>query len=1167
MTYSPNSEKNSLKKSKSMTLFLNKAPYLDAPTIKQIGDYIIGEEIGSGAFGKVVLGKHIMTGENVAIKILEKNILNKSPEYFDLVKQELSILKIIKHKYIVQLYEILQTQKHIFIIMEYCEGKDIMDYILKKNGLSEMESLKYFQQLINALMYLHSQNIAHRDIKIDNLLLDKNKNLKLIDFGLSTKYSNDILLNQACGTVVYAAPEVLQGYDYHGMMVDVWSSGIVLYGLLSGCLPFYDKNDEINKKLICEGNIYYPNYFNDEVKDLLSHMLEVNPLYRYTLQEIKEHSWFNKMPFYLLPGIIIGYNLIPVDESVLECCQKFNLDKNKVERSVKENKFNKYSATYYLIIKQLVKKGYQSESDLCSLQFIDFISDEKNIINPNKYFNIIDENIVEKEKENRNESKNINNLNTNEINNNSDEKENKIISTNQKDNQKKIKTEENSKVVEEKKNPKIKLIQIKKNEKLLLNSKSSSDYRNLKVKKIKISINDNNTRNNKKNINFKNSLSKTKNLNNQNQKNNKFANNPAIKFYNPSSNSSTTNFSINFIKSHDKNPFYNQKDLISNKSYQLKNKNPTNKSNLQQKIIPIKKIYDKKKNVKQCFNVTYNNFKKNEEIIPNSDNKNNNSHIYDKKKVFNTSKIEKSNCKSNSSYEKYIKNYDKSVTTKIIENFNNNKKKKLYSRSAIKRTVKNSIIVIDLYQNTQTTNNNDLSKKTNFSLTQTRNFVHNLTNEKLIINPVINLTQDNFNHFKKAQLQSLKRKFFYSKSCHNTSNNSKIPKNYKHILNLKLSKHENNTNKYKKLSKTSKNYNFLAKNKPNSKKLFLNYNDINYLTTYPRVSSIENKLDSSNYNNTGKKITLYIKTNEDENNNNINNNPIFVKTFKNLKPKNNNNFSFNKNIFNNDASLSMEKNNPKMKLTTKFKKTNFEKNLKSSVISDRYNVSTPLRNISESPGQKHLNKKIKCYRITSKLKKKEICNKLNGHKVYNKHLIKINDNPFRNNFDKDYDYQMKSRNLFNLKKINGNKLYDINLSTNNNSPATKKTSYINKIMSLNISNQNDKINLSMSNSTNLIIEDKVLDLSCLFNGFYSFNGCKESLEKKLKKNGVIYFQKKYNVFQCNKRGVKCEIEIKELNEKDYKNKDKIYLYRIISKDKESNINNIRKIYSKIIFGN
>ena len=367
------------KRSKSMSL--HPPPEINNLTIKQIGDYALGEEIGSGAFGKVVLGKHILTGEKVAIKILDKMILNQTPEDYELVKKEISILKLVKHKFIVQLYEIMQTAQHIFIIMEYCEGKEIMDYILTKTRLSELESLKYFQQLINTLFYLHSQNIAHRDVKIDNILLDKNHDLKLIDFGLSTKYTDDSLLDQPCGTIVYAAPEVLEGKEYHGMLADVWSSGIVLFGMLAGFLPFSDKNDDVNKNQVIKGEIKFPDFFPDLVTDLLKHMLDVDPMTRYTLQEIKDHPWFNSNDYILIPGIIIDYNIIPVDEKILNLCVTYNKDKNEVFDSVRNNKHDSNSALYYLLVKKLKKKGFKSVSDLCSDDFIDYILDEHNLIN------------------------------------------------------------------------------------------------------------------------------------------------------------------------------------------------------------------------------------------------------------------------------------------------------------------------------------------------------------------------------------------------------------------------------------------------------------------------------------------------------------------------------------------------------------------------------------------------------------------------------------------------------------------------------------------------------------------------------------------------------------------------------------------------------------------
>ena len=391
------------KRSKSMSL--HPTTDIDIRLIKQIGNYTLGAEVGSGAFGKVVLGKHYLTGETVAIKILDKMILSQTPEDYELVRQEISILKIVKHKYIVQLYEILQTPQHIFIVMEYCEGKDLMDYILTKTRLSELESLKFFQQLINALFYLHSQNISHRDVKIDNMLLDRNKDLKLVDFGLSTKYTDDTLLDQPCGTVVYAAPEVLDGNEYHGMLADVWSSGIVLFGMTSGYLPFCDQDDEVNKRHVLEGKIDLPDFFSPMLKDLLKHMLDINPITRYTLQDIREHPWFNLNDTNLIPGIIIGYNLIPVDENILNLCVAYNSDRDKIENSVKNNKYDSGSALYYLLVRKIVRKGFESVSDLSSDLFIDFILDDNNLVNKGRDKN----RIKSKDKTNKNKLKNIQN--------------------------------------------------------------------------------------------------------------------------------------------------------------------------------------------------------------------------------------------------------------------------------------------------------------------------------------------------------------------------------------------------------------------------------------------------------------------------------------------------------------------------------------------------------------------------------------------------------------------------------------------------------------------------------------------------------------------------------------------------------------------------------------
>ena len=191
---------------------------------KQIGDYILEEEIGSGAFAKVVKGKHIPTGEQVAIKVLDKIFLDEDTENLKRVEKEIKILKLVKHKNIIKLYEIMETSQKIYLVMELCERGELFDYIVNKGHLDEKTSCLLFQQIINALDYLHSQNIVHRDIKPENMLLDivKDKlSIKIIDFGLSTSYTNETLLSTPCGTGSYAPPEMHKGEEYYGLLSDV----------------------------------------------------------------------------------------------------------------------------------------------------------------------------------------------------------------------------------------------------------------------------------------------------------------------------------------------------------------------------------------------------------------------------------------------------------------------------------------------------------------------------------------------------------------------------------------------------------------------------------------------------------------------------------------------------------------------------------------------------------------------------------------------------------------------------------------------------------------------------------------------------------------------------------------------------------------------------------
>lgn len=169
-----------------------------APT-KSIGHYIIGKTIGEGTFGKVKLGTHILTGDKVAVKVLEKERITDVADV-ERVSREIYILKLIRHPNIIQLYEILETPKQLYLIMEYANGGELFDYIVAKSRIDETEARKFFQQIISGINYIHKLNIVHRDMKPENLLIDSNNNLKIVDFGLSNTFKDEELLKTACGS-------------------------------------------------------------------------------------------------------------------------------------------------------------------------------------------------------------------------------------------------------------------------------------------------------------------------------------------------------------------------------------------------------------------------------------------------------------------------------------------------------------------------------------------------------------------------------------------------------------------------------------------------------------------------------------------------------------------------------------------------------------------------------------------------------------------------------------------------------------------------------------------------------------------------------------------------------------------------------------------------------
>uniref|UniRef100_A0AAQ4NPM1 Maternal embryonic leucine zipper kinase n=1 Tax=Gasterosteus aculeatus aculeatus TaxID=481459 RepID=A0AAQ4NPM1_GASAC len=255
--------------------------------------YEVYETIGSGGFAKVKLGRHIPTGEKVAIKIMSKKELGDD---LPRVKLEIEAMKNLSHQHVCRLYQVIETSTQIFMVLEYCPGGELFDYIIAKDRLSEEETRVFFRQIVSAMAYVHSQGYAHRDLKPENLLIDEDHNLKLIDFGLCAKPKGGLCheLMTCCGSPAYAAPELIQGKSYIGSEADVWSMGVLLFALLCGYLPFDDDNCMVLYRKITRGKYDNPRWLSPASVLLLNQMMQVDPKRRVTVRQLLDHPWVIK---------------------------------------------------------------------------------------------------------------------------------------------------------------------------------------------------------------------------------------------------------------------------------------------------------------------------------------------------------------------------------------------------------------------------------------------------------------------------------------------------------------------------------------------------------------------------------------------------------------------------------------------------------------------------------------------------------------------------------------------------------------------------------------------------------------------------------------------------------------------------------------------------------
>ncbi|CAL8101139.1 unnamed protein product [Calicophoron daubneyi] len=317
----------------------------------RIGNYIIGETLGVGTFGKVKVGIHKSTGVQVAVKIVNRDKI-KALDVAGKLRREILNLWLFRHPHIIKLYQVISTPTDIFMIMEYVSGGELFDFIVKSGKLSEKEARKFFQQIISGVAYCHRHKVVHRDLKPENLLLDSNHNVKIADFGLSNIMQDGEFLRTSCGSPNYAAPEVISGKLYAGPEVDVWSCGVILYALLCGTLPFDDEHIPTLFKKIKAGYFHLPESLSPEVRDLLRRMITVDPIKRATIDEIRRHPWFVvDLPGNLFPQERDEDASIIDKEAVYEVCQACNVSEREVFAALlNSDPSDQLCVAYHLII-------------------------------------------------------------------------------------------------------------------------------------------------------------------------------------------------------------------------------------------------------------------------------------------------------------------------------------------------------------------------------------------------------------------------------------------------------------------------------------------------------------------------------------------------------------------------------------------------------------------------------------------------------------------------------------------------------------------------------------------------------------------------------------------------------------------------------------------------
>uniref|UniRef100_A0A672SXT3 non-specific serine/threonine protein kinase n=1 Tax=Sinocyclocheilus grahami TaxID=75366 RepID=A0A672SXT3_SINGR len=305
-----------------------------------VGNYRLLKTIGKGNFAKVKLARHVLTGREVS-----RYIFNVTYTLF----REVRIMKVLNHPNIVKLFEVIETEKTLYLIMEYASGGEVFDYLVAHGRMKEKEARAKFRQIVSAVQYCHQKRIVHRDLKAENLLLDADMNIKIADFGFSNEFTIGSKLDTFCGSPPYAAPELFQGKKYDGPEVDVWSLGVILYTLVSGSLPFDGQNLKELRERVLRGKYRIPFYMSTDCENLLKKLLVLNPGKRGSLEQIMKDRWMNvghdeeELKPYTEPEADFS------DTKRIELMITMGFPKDEITEALVGQKYDEVMATYLLL--------------------------------------------------------------------------------------------------------------------------------------------------------------------------------------------------------------------------------------------------------------------------------------------------------------------------------------------------------------------------------------------------------------------------------------------------------------------------------------------------------------------------------------------------------------------------------------------------------------------------------------------------------------------------------------------------------------------------------------------------------------------------------------------------------------------------------------------------